>query len=76
MSEFFSLLSAENITLISFIWGTMLALIFGIAGGAVGGMIVGGKHIGNGLAALMGAFYGPMATIPGIVIGLLILKFI
>ncbi len=76
MSEVFSSLSAENITLISFVWGALIALVVGIIGGAIGGMIVGGKHIGNELAAMMGAFYGPMATIPGILIGLLILKLI
>lgn len=76
MSEVFSSLSAENITLISFVWGALIALVVGVVGGAVGGVIVGGKHIGNELAAMMGAFYGPMATIPGILIGLLILKLI
>ncbi len=76
MSEVFSSLSAENITLISFVWGGLIALVVGIIGGAVGGIIVGGKHIGNELAAMMGAFYGPMATVPGILIGLLVLKFI
>ncbi len=76
MSEFFSSLSADNITLISFVWGALIALVVGIAGGAIGGVIVGGKHIGNELAAMMGGLYGPMATVPGILIGLLILKLI
>lgn len=76
MSEIFLSLSAENITLISFVWGTLIALVVGIVGGAIGGVIVGGKHIGNELATMMGSFYGPMATIPGTLIGLIILKLI
>ena len=74
MTEVFSSLSAENISLASFFWSVLIALVIGVVGGAVGGIIVGGKHLGNELAAMMGAFYGPMASIPGVLIGLIILK--
>jgi len=47
-----------------------------VAGGAVGGMIVGGKALGNELAAMLGGFYGPLAGVGGIVIGLLVLAII
>ncbi|MGO9132795.1 MAG: hypothetical protein ACLP8A_01935 [Methylovirgula sp.] len=53
-----------------------LAICFGIAaslvGGAVGGVLVGGKAIGNELAALMGGFYGPLAGATGTFIGILL----
>jgi len=56
------------------------ALITGIAGavigGALGGVAVGGKSLGNQLAATMGCFFGPLAVIPGLVIGLIILSII
>jgi len=53
-----------------------LALLSGALGGAVGGMIVGGKALGNELAAMMGAFFGPVASLPGVLVGLLMLAFL
>jgi len=54
-----------------------LALIVGLVasgiGGAAGGVLTGGKAIGNQLAALMGSFYGPVGVIPGLVVGLIAL---
>lgn len=54
-----------------------VALIAGTAatlvGGAIGGVVVGGKALGNELAAMMGGFYGPLAGVPGIVVGLIVL---
>ena len=52
------------------------ALLLGAAGGALGGMLVGGKHIGYGLSAMMGTFFGPIAALPGVLIALLVLVLI
>ena len=58
----------------------VLALVGGalasIAGGAVGGMIIGGKALGNELAAMLGGFYGPLAGVAGIAVGLVALAII
>lgn len=51
-----------------------LGIIGSIVGGALGGVIVGGKHIGNELAALMGSFYGPIAGISGVIVGIVALQ--
>jgi hypothetical protein len=51
----------------------IVGVIASIAGGAVGGVAVGGKHIGNELAAMMGGFYGPLAGISGLIVGLVVL---
>ncbi|GGI25971.1 MULTISPECIES: hypothetical protein [Bradyrhizobium] len=53
-----------------------LAMIASIAGGMVGGLIVGGKVLGNELAALLGGFYGPLAGIAGVFVGLIALSII
>jgi len=57
--------------------GAAVALIVGtaasIVGGALGGIAVGGKAIGNELAAMMGGFYGPLAGVAGMVLGLIVL---
>jgi len=54
----------------------LLGLFTGALGGAVGGIIVGGAALGNDLAAMMGAFFGPVASLPGVLIGLIILAFL
>lgn len=60
--------------------GAVLALAGGglgaLAGGAVGGIAVGGKTLGNQLAAFMGAFYGPLAGFTGVAVGLVILALV
>lgn len=60
--------------------GAAVALIVGvmasIIGGALGGVAVGGKALGNELAALMGGFYGPLAGVPGVLLGLIVLALI
>jgi hypothetical protein len=60
--------------------GTLLLIAFAVGvaasalGGAVGGMMVGGKHMGNQLAAVIGSFYGPLAGLAGVIIGLAVLS--
>ena len=75
MQDIIHSLAAGDITLLNSIIWLLIALIAALAGGAVGGILVGGKHMGNELAAMMGAFFGPIAAIPGIVLGLVILVF-
>ncbi|CAE6784394.1 MULTISPECIES: hypothetical protein [Nitrospira] len=66
-------LAQGDLTLLSGAILMGLALLSGALGGAVGGILVGGKVLGNELAAMMGAFFGPVASIPGVFVGLLIL---
>ena len=49
------------------------ALALGALGGALGGILVGGRHIGYGLSAMMGTFFGPIAALPGVLAALLVL---
>lgn len=51
----------------------LVTCVMGAIGGAVGGMLVGGKDLGYELSAMMGAFFGPLAAVPGVVVGLLLL---
>ncbi|MGY4319079.1 hypothetical protein [Bradyrhizobium sp. JR3.5] len=50
-----------------------LGVVASIGGGAAGGVLVGGKALGNELAALLGGFYGPLAGVAGVVVGLAVL---
>ncbi len=50
----------------------VLGTIFSILGGAAGGVFIGGKALGNELAAMMGGFYGPLAGAVGVFVGTVI----
>ena len=67
------MLATGEITFMTGLLLFLVALVMGAIGGAVGGIIVGGKDLGNELAAMMGAFFGPVATAPGAIIGLVLL---
>lgn len=54
------------------IW-TGAALVLSIAGGALMGIKLAGQSLGNDLAALMGAMFGPTGAVPGVLAGLVIL---
>ncbi|MCB1056435.1 MAG: hypothetical protein KDD11_13115 [Acidobacteria bacterium] len=53
-----------------------VGLVASIAGGAIGGIVTGGKALGNELAATMGAFYGPIGGFHGTLIALLVFYFL
>lgn len=63
-----------NVTAIV-VW-TLLAAVLAIAGGALAGIVLAGKDLGNQLAALMGGMFGPIAVVPGVLLGLIVLKLI
>ena len=69
-------LSAAHLGVFSLILWTAMAALLAIVGGALAGMRLGGKDLGNGLAASMGAMFGPLAVVPGVLLGLVILKFL
>jgi hypothetical protein len=52
----------------------IIAILIGtatsLAGGALGGVIIGGKDLGVKLATMMGAFYGILGGLPGVIAGL------
>ncbi len=66
----------ENLTSAAYLWPLAILLLgtaASLAGGALAGMTIGGRDLGPHLAALMGAFFGPLAGATGIAIGLLAL---
>jgi hypothetical protein len=57
-----------------------LAFVIGLGasviGGALGGIVIGGKALGNQLAGAMGGFFGPLAGGGGMIVGLVVLALI
>lgn len=76
VQDIYNSLMAGDITIVNGIIWYVIALLVGAIGGAIGGIVIGGKHMGNELAAMMGAFFGPIAAAPGVLVGLIVLAFI
>ena len=53
-----------------------LALVLALAAGAASGLKIGAASLGKELAALMGAFFGPTAAMPAVLVGLGVLYFV
>jgi hypothetical protein len=47
-----------------------LALALALVAGAASGLKIGADALGKELAALMGAFFGPTAALPAVLVGL------
>lgn len=76
MQDVMQQLASGRLTAITIAVWTSLSIVLSIAAGAVAGMTLGGRDLGNSLAALMGAMYGPVAAVPGILLGLIVLAVI
>ena len=66
----------EQVAADPYLWPLGILLIgtaASVAGGALGGLLVGGRDLGPGLAATMGAIFGPLAGAGGIALGLIVL---
>lgn len=51
----------------------LLSLTLGATGGALTGMRIAGEFLGKGLAASMGAMFGPVSVVPAAIFGLALL---
>ena len=66
----------QQIQAIVILW-ILLGGLVGVLAGAVSGMLIGGKKLGDyKLAAMMGGMYAVMPVIPGVVLGTIILVLI
>lgn len=61
-------------TLLTAIGLVVLALVLAMVGGGVTGARLAGRYLGNGLAAMMGAFFGPAAVVPAALLGVALLS--
>jgi len=73
IQSFISSFFAGEINLVTGIVWLGIAIGFSILGGAIGGILLAGKDLGNRLAAMIGGLFGPAAIIPATVLGLIIL---
>ncbi|MEJ2345890.1 MAG: hypothetical protein P8076_08490 [Gammaproteobacteria bacterium] len=76
MNGFVSELTAGQITWLTAVVWIGVGVLCGLIGGALGGLKVGAEALGKELALLMGAFYGPFASAPGILLALIVLALV
>ena len=73
MTGIFQQLAAGQITVLTTLLWLVIAFAFAVLGGAIAGMKLAGKDLGNELAAMMGAMFGPTGAVPGILLGLIVI---
>jgi hypothetical protein len=76
MKAMVDLLASEHLNGPAILLWTGFAFLLAMAGGAVSGVKLAGKHLGNEVAAMIGAVIGPIGVVPGILVGLIVLAFI
>ena len=76
LKDFLTSLAAGDINFMTGLVWLVLAAALSVIGGAIGGVLVGGKDLGNQLAAMIGGLFGPAGVIPAVLIGLVILRFV
>jgi len=69
-------LASGRLTIVTIVMWTLLSIVLSVAAGGVAGLVLARKDLGASLAALMGAMYGPVAAVPGILAALIVLAFI
>lgn len=76
MDSFAQSLMSGQITPVNSTVFCFLSVLVGMAGGALGGIKVGGAALGNSMAAMVGAFFGVTAALPSTILGLITLALI
>lgn len=73
MESLLQQLANGDLTLVTGLVWTLLAALLSLIGGAMAGVALAGKDLGNEVAALMGGMFGPSAAVPAVVAGLFLL---
>ncbi len=74
MTDLFSSLISGDVNLIGDFLLLCIGLLLSLVGGALGGMLLAGKEFGYQFSATLGSLLGPAGVIPGVIVGLAVLK--
>ncbi|BAY13784.1 hypothetical protein [Calothrix sp. NIES-2098] len=74
MTDLITSLAVGEINLVTGLVWFLLAIVLSMVGGAIGGILLGGKVFGYEYSAILGSLFGPTGVIPAIVIGLVVLN--
>ena len=76
VKELLTNLAAGKINLTTGLVWLIFAVLISMLGGAIGGMLVGGKDLGYKFSAILGGIFGPASVIPAIIVGLFVINFL
>ncbi|AUT02256.1 hypothetical protein CLI64_18730 [Nostoc sp. CENA543] len=76
MNELITSMVTGDLTLVTGLLWLVVATVISMIGGAIGGMILAGKHIGYKFSATLGALFAPTGVIPTMIIGFALLSVI
>ncbi len=65
-------INTVEMTFLTVLLWLSIASLLSILGGAIGGILLAGKYIGNSLAARIGGLYGPLGVMPAMIFSLII----
>ncbi len=74
MTEVVTGLISGDVNLIGDFLLLSLGIILSLVGGAIGGMLLASKEFGYQFSATIGSLLGPAGVIPGVIVGLIVLK--
>lgn len=69
-------LAAGQLNAFSILSWTIFSIVVSVGAGAIAGVVLAGRDLGNSLAAMMGGMFGPVAAAPGILVALIVLMFL
>jgi hypothetical protein len=73
MTSLWHQLASGQLTAVTIVVWTCCGCVVATLGGALAGILLAGKDLGNELAGAMGAMFGPTGAVPGVLLGLIIL---
>lgn len=74
MQSIFQQLAGGQLGISTIVLWTLITALLAMAGGALAAVKLAGKDLGNPLAALMGVLFGPVAAVPAVLVGLIVLS--
>ena len=76
MESFAHSVAVGEINILTGVTWLLAAFLLAAGAGAVSALKFAGKDVGNELAAMMGAMFGPIGAVPGVIVALIVLRFI
>ncbi|RAM49282.1 MAG: hypothetical protein C6Y22_23320 [Hapalosiphonaceae cyanobacterium JJU2] len=75
MTDIFTILASGDVNIFTGLLWLLIATVFSIIGGAIGGILLAGEELGYEFAATIGGLFAPAGVIPAMLLGLLLLNF-
>ncbi|MFB2772237.1 hypothetical protein ACE1AT_23560 [Pelatocladus sp. BLCC-F211] len=75
MTDILTILASGDVNLFTGLLWLLIATVFSVIGGAIGGILLAGEELGYEFAATIGGLFAPAGVIPAMLLGLFLLNF-